>query len=126
MLTYSTNSSFDDGLQFLLPGSVEHNHLTSNVVPIYFTHPIIIFAGICNCYPPLPPDASVVFNFVKNYISTPTQTPPFLSMTLDNTISHTSNTSVSSTIDTSDNFSVYVTTTNVPKHTYLFCNASTY
>ena len=63
--------------------------------------------------------------FVKNYGSI--ATPPFLTMTLNDTISRTSNTSVSATIGTGEFFSVYLTTAGtVPKDTYFYCNASTY
>jgi hypothetical protein len=122
--TYSTNN-YDDGQQFLMPGTVIHSNLTSNVFPIYFSQPLIVFAGSCSCYPALTIGKSAVFKFVKNYDSL--STPPFLTMTLNSTTSRTSNTSVSATIGTNDFFSVYITTEGtVPKDTYFYCNASTY
>ena len=108
-----------------MPGTVIHNDLTSNVFPVYFSNPLIVFAGSCSCYPPLT-TGSAIFKFVKNYASL--STTPFLTMTLNSTISsHTSNTSVSATIATNESFSVYIITSGtVPKDTYFYCNASTY
>ena len=120
--TYSKNQAFDNGTQYMMPGTVTHNDLPSSAFPIYFSQNVIIFSGACSCSPALTASKQVIFNFYKNANAT-----PFLSMTLNSSSQYASSSGFSTTITTSDYLTISCNTSgSVPSGTYLLCNASTY
>jgi hypothetical protein len=115
---YGIVGSIDGGTQYMLPGTVDHNRLPITPFNLKFNKTTIIYNGLFECQPPITGVHTAVFSVYKNS----TASTPFMTATLNSSVSSVIINNKSETITTSDSLIVSVFTTNLSNTTILMCN----